>query len=79
MTKKKKKGRISTKSAWMLTLAYFVVGFVVSILFLNSVDPTTEAGADPNTGLPGSPWLLFPIVVIIWPVFLVIMIWRALT
>jgi hypothetical protein len=79
LSKKRKKRRISPRTAWILTIGYFVLGFIVAVLFLNSVDPQTAPGTDPNTGIPSTPWIMFPLVVIFWPVFLGIMLWRMFT
>ena len=70
MAKKKKKRRLRARSIWLLVIGYTILGVLFTLYYLNAhaPDPTqVESGASPM-GL-GS---LFPIIVILWPLFLII-------
>ncbi len=77
MTKRKRKRRLRPRTVWLLVLGYFIVGTAIAMLFLQQL--TASAGPAP----PGQPslnnaWGLFPLVVMLWPIFLVILIVKAL-
>ncbi len=74
---RKRKRRFKARTIWMMVLAYFIAGGVVATLFLQDVvgDGTGTATGEPSLN---NAWGMFPLVVIIWPVFLVVMIVRAL-
>ncbi|MEZ4396561.1 MAG: hypothetical protein R3C71_06610 [Candidatus Krumholzibacteriia bacterium] len=77
MSKRKRKRRLRPRTIWWLVLGYFVLGAVVAALFLQQM----TAGA-PRVGA-GEPsinnaWGLFPLVVMLWPIFLVVYVVRAL-
>jgi hypothetical protein len=77
MAKKKKKRKLKPRTIWLLSISYFVIGFLVAILFLNSISPETEVVENDNTqNARTSPWMLFPVVVMLWPIFVVVMIAR---
>jgi hypothetical protein len=78
VSRKKKKSRISVRTAWVLFVAYIVVGMVVAILFLGPSETGTATATSPQDAAM-SPWALFPLVALLWPIFLVIMIVRQLS
>jgi hypothetical protein len=77
MTKRKHKRRLRPRTIWLLVLGYFIVGSVTAAFFMQQL----TAGAQP--AVPGQPtlnnaWGLFPVVVMLWPIFLVVMLVKAL-
>lgn len=78
MSRKKKKSRIGARTAWILFTAYMVAGIVVAILFLGSSETPATAATSPQDAA-ASPWALFPVVALLWPIFLVILIVRQFT
>jgi len=77
MTKRKRKRRLKPRTIWLLVLGYFLVGSVLAALFLQQL----TAGAAPAT--PGQPslnnaWALFPVVVMLWPIFVIVWLVKAL-
>ena len=76
MARKKKKPRLRARSIWLLVIGYTIIGVLFTLYYMNAhaPDPTrVEAGANPM-GL-GS---LFPIIVILWPLFVIIHIIQVL-
>lgn len=77
MSKRKRKRRPRPRTVWLLVLGYFVLGAIVAALFLQQM---TTGVAQPSGGEPtvNNAWGLFPLIVMLWPIFLVIYILRAL-
>lgn len=77
MTKRKHKRRLAARTIWLLVLGYFILGAIVGALFLQQL---TAGAARPTTGEPSiqNAWGLFPVVVMLWPIFLIIWLVRAL-
>jgi len=78
VSRKKKKSRISARTAWLLFIGYMVAGIVVAILFLGPSETPTAAATDPQAAA-ANPWALFPVVALLWPIFLAILIVRQFT
>lgn len=77
MTKRKHKRRLAARTIWLIVLGYFILGAIVGVLFLQQL----TAGAErPASGEPSiqNAWGLFPVVVMLWPIFLIIWLVRAL-
>ncbi len=73
MGKRKKKRGPSARMVWSLVLGYLIIGGVVATLFLQQVG----SGADPAPGADptlNNAWGLFPLIVLLWPIFLIVMI-----
>ncbi len=76
MAKRKKKSKLSARAVWSLLIAYVVAGVVVAILYLNRNAPGSEDVDAVQQGLSNA-WGLFPIVVILWPIFLIVLLVQA--
>ncbi len=77
MSKKKSKRRkLKTRTIWILVLSYMVLGAVVATLFLQQTTAGAEIGAPGQANLNNA-WGLFPLIVLVWPIFLVIFLIRA--
>lgn len=77
MGKRKKKRGPGARVVWSLVLGYLILGGIVAVLFLQQI----AAGADPApAGGPSlnNAWGLFPLIVLLWPIFLVVMILKAI-
>ncbi len=77
MSRKKKKARFKPRTIWAMVIGYMVVGAIVAILYLGQQVPDPElidASAPPGS----NPWALFPVFVMLWPIFLVILIVKLL-
>ena len=76
MSKKKKRRRIKPRVAWMLLIGYVVLGLVVALFWLNRHAPNSDQIDAVRQGM-ANPWGLVPIIVMLWPIFLVIMLYQA--
>lgn len=73
---KKRKRRFKARTIWMMVLAYFIAGGIVAALFLQGISADAEI-AGPGEPSLNNAWGLFPLIVLLWPVFLVVMVVRA--
>lgn len=78
MAKKKKKRKLKPRTIWSLFIAYFLAGIIVAILYLNHNAPDPDTANAAQQGAT-SAWGLFPILVMLWPVFLVILLIQYFT
>ncbi len=78
MGKRKKKRKLSPRTSWLLVLGYFILGVVVAALFLSQVS-TGSQPVDPDEASLYNAWGLFPLVVLLWPVFRIVLVIKALT
>ncbi|MCP4547374.1 MAG: hypothetical protein GY835_13030 [bacterium] len=77
MGKKKKRRKLKTRTIWILLSSYMIVGVVVALFVLNNhtSDPVqTEAGQQAASGAG----TVFPLIVMLWPIFVVIHLIRIL-
>jgi hypothetical protein len=77
MTKRKRKRRLRPRTIWLLVLGYFLVGGVIAALFLQELTAGTTPAAPGQPSLNNA-WGLFPIVVMLWPLFLIVWLLKAL-
>jgi hypothetical protein len=77
MGKRKKKRKLGPRMTWSLVLGYFILGIVVAALFLSQVNSGAEP-VNPDEASLYNAWGLFPLVVLLWPVFLVVLIIKAI-
>jgi hypothetical protein len=77
MSKRKHKRRLKPRTIWILVVAYFVVGGVIAALFLQQLAAGVKP-AGPGEASLNNAWGLFPVVVMLWPVFLIIWLVKAL-
>ena len=77
MGKKKKRARFKPRTIWAMVIGYIVIGAIVAMIYLGqqAPDPQLLDGSAP----PGAnPWALFPVFVMLWPIFLVVLIVKLL-
>lgn len=77
MTKRKKKRKLKAWTIWSLIIGYVVAGAIVAVLYLSRNAPDAEDVNVAQQGLSNA-WGLFPIIVMLWPIFLVIFIVQML-
>ncbi len=77
MGKRKRKRKLSPRLTWLLVLGYFTLGVVVAALFLSQVN-TPAQPVDPDEASLYNAWGLFPLVVLLWPVFMIVLIIKAI-
>ena len=77
MGKKKKRARFSARTIWAMFIGYMVIGAIVAIVYLGRKAPDPEL-IDATTAAGSNPWALFPVFVLLWPIFLAILILQSL-
>ncbi len=75
MGKKKKRARFGARTIWMMIIGYLVLGVITALIYLsrNAPDP---AYVDMSSQGMTNPWALFPVVVMLWPIFVVVLLFQ---
>jgi hypothetical protein len=73
MAKRKKRSRFRARTIWAMIISYLVLGVILALIYLEQNAPEASI-TDANAQVQPTAWALFPIVVMLWPLFLVILL-----
>ena len=73
MAKRKKRSRFRARTIWAMIISYLVLGVILALIYLGQNAPEASI-TDASAQVQPNAWALFPIIVMLWPLFLVILL-----